>query len=348
MQLKLTSVSHYYGLGPVLVGLNLALAEREIGVLVGPNGAGKSTVLNCIAGLERIRTGTITIGGREVSSPTVHVPAEQRRIGMLFQEHALFPHLNVSANIAFGLSRGGWRSRRVSELLELCRLKDFALARPHELSGGQQQRVALARALAPEPRLLLLDEPFSSLDPVLQSDLIREVREIIRVQGSTALMVTHDQEEAFAFADRCGVIDGGSICQWDTPYNLYHRPNCAFVANFIGEGTFIPGTLGSDHDVITELGTVHSEQPLSSLLLRPGSKVKLLMRPDDLVPDAVNGLAATVTERSFRGAGIYYRLRTTAGTELCTVMPSGDNLAPGARIKVRVEVKHVVVFPSVG
>lgn len=330
-----------------MTGLNLDLAEREIGVLVGPSASGKTTVLNCIAGLEPVREGTIQIGGQVVSSTTVHVPAEQRRIGMMFQDSALFPHMDIAGNISFGLKRGRARADRVAEMLELCHLEKFGGARPHELSGGQLQRAALARALAPKPRLLLLDEPFSSADAVLRTELQQEVREIIRNEGSTALMVTHDQAEAFAFADRCGVIDSGHICQWDTAYNLYHWPNCAFVASFIGEGKLIPGTLVSERAVETELGTVDSSERLTTLLLKPGSTVKLLMRPDDIVLSSNGGVNVTVTSRSFRGADIYYILLTANGTELCAVMPSHKYLAEGDNIRVRADVKHVVVFPAV-
>ncbi len=349
MQLKFKNVAHYYGRRPVLSGLSFELEEGEIGVLVGPSGAGKSTVLNCIAGLEPIAAGEIHIGNVLASSTKVHVPTEKRKLGMMFQDSALFPHLDVSGNICFGLPGGSDRQQRLAELLGLCRLDDLAHARPHELSGGQQQRVALARAMAPRPKLLLLDEPFCNSDAALRGDLLAEVRAIIKSAGSTALMVTHDQTEAFSLADRCGVLDSGTLCQWDTAYNLYHRPNCAVVANFIGEGKLIPGKLVSDYDVQTELGTVHSDRRLATLLLEPGSSVKVLMRPDDIVlANGQGGTGATVVKRAFRGADMLYTLRTGAGTELCACLPSRYNLADGESIEVSLQVEHVVVFPAAG
>ena len=348
MQLEFSNVNHYYGRRQAIAGLSFDLQEGEIGVLIGPSAAGKSTVLNCIAGLEAIASGEICIGGELVSSARVHVPAERRRVGMMFQDSALFPHLDVAGNICFGISRRPDRSQRLAELLELCRLQDYARARPHELSGGQQQRVALARALAPRPRLLLLDEPFCSSDAALRGELLAEVREIIREAGGTALMVTHDQSEAFEFADRCGVLDSGTLCQWDTPYNLYHRPNCALVASFIGDGALIPGTLVSDHEVETELGTVRSSQRLTTLLMEAGHRVKVLMRPDDVVlANGRGGTRARVFKRAFRGADILYGLRTDAGTELYACLPSRHDLAAGAALEVNLQVEHVVVFPAV-
>ncbi len=348
MQLCLSRVSHRYGNKVTLAELSLSLEEGEIGALIGPSGAGKSTVLNCIAGLTPVSSGEISIGDRVVSSKGVHVPSEKRGVGLMFQDCSLFPHLSVAENIAFGLrGRRGKSGARVAELIETCRLQDLGDSRPHELSGGQQQRVALARALAPRPRLLLLDEPFSDSDAVLRASLIEEVAAAIRSEGATALLVTHDQSEAFAMADRCGVIDAGSICQWDTAYNVYHRPNCAFVASFIGEGVMIDGRLKSEREVVSEVGTIRSDRDLVTPLLRPGGSVKVLLRPDDVVLSANGGVAAKVTERSFRGADIFYTLETERGTRLLAVLPSRHDHAVGDEISVATEVEHVVVFPTV-
>ncbi len=350
MQLILSGVSHRYAKHLILIGLNLNLQEGEIGALIGPSGAGKSTVLNCIAGLEPVAAGEIHVGGKLMSSVNKHVPAEQRRLGMMFQDGALFPHLNVCDNIGFALREDPKRMReRVGELLEVCQLKDFADAFPYELSGGQQQRVALARALAPRPRLLLLDEPFSDSDMVLRDSLVQEVGRIIRQQGSTALLVTHDQAEAFAFADRCGVIDAGTICQWDTAYNLYHRPNCVFVATFIGESAMLEGKVISENTVATELGELSSSTKITTPLLSEGSTVKVMIRPDDVVlVTNGNGLEASVTGRSFRGADFNYTLNTPRGTKLKMVLPSRYDLPVGQKVKVATQVEHVVVFPTVG
>ena len=262
-------------------------------------GPGKARFLSCIAGLTKVSDGEISIGDRLVSSTNVHVPTEKRGVGLVFQDSALFPHLSVEENIAFGLKGNGRNNKeRVEELVELCHIQDLEKRRPHELSGGQRQRVALARALAPKPRLLLLDEPFSNSDALMRSTLISEVKSAIEKEGSTALLVTHDQEEAFAIADRCGVIDAGSICQWDTAYNVYHWPNCAFVADFIGDGVMINATLSSDNELESELGTIRSEKNLTSPLIRQGGTVKVLMRPDDVVPSANGGIMTKVVAKS--------------------------------------------------
>ena len=223
--LELEHVSHSYGSQPVLRDLSCALERGSIGCLLGPSGCGKTTVLRAIAGFEPVQQGEIRIGGAVVSSRSVHLPPERRRIGMVFQDYALFPHLTVAENVGFGLQKSvaAARRERVEELLVTVGLAGAGAKYPHELSGGQQQRVALARALAPRPDLLLLDEPFSNLDIELRERLSLEVREILKRSGISAILVTHDQHEAFAVADEIGIMHEGRIQQWDTPYNLYHR-----------------------------------------------------------------------------------------------------------------------------
>src|SRR5512139_180594 len=222
--LALDSVAQKYGGVEVLHDVTFSLTRGAIACLLGASGCGKTTVLRCIAGFERLTAGEIRLDGQVVSRPGLLLPPEQRRIGMVFQDYALFPHRTVSGNVGFGLhtiSREE-RSARVSELLDVVGLSDAGQRYPHELSGGQQQRVALARALAPRPRLLLLDEPFSNLDVELRERLSAEVRSVLKQQNATALMVTHDQHEAFNFADEIGIMHDGRIQQWDTAYDLYH------------------------------------------------------------------------------------------------------------------------------
>lgn len=238
-QLKLDQISVAYDTpeGPQIVvnELSLSLAQGQIGCLLGASGCGKTTILRAIAGFEPLRTGCICLGDRVLSSVDHQVEPEHRHVGMMFQDYALFPHLTVKKNVAFGLRRQekNQRNRRVQELLELVGLEDLAERYPHELSGGQQQRVALARALAPEPRLLLLDEPFSNLDIDTRERLAFEVRDILKETGHTAILVTHNQAEAFAIADRIGIMQRGQIVQWDTPYGLHSQPASPFVASFI-------------------------------------------------------------------------------------------------------------------
>jgi len=225
-----------HGLHVVVESLSLALAHGHIGCLLGSSGCGKTTVLRAVAGFEPLLAGSIRLDGTLLSSDATQIPPERRRVGMMFQDYALFPHLSVAENVAFGLRalKKPARQQRVMEMLDVVGLSDTASDYPHELSGGQQQRVALARALAPEPELLLLDEPFSNLDVDTRERLAFELRDILKATGHTALLVTHNQAEAFAIADRIGVMAaGGRIEQWDTPYNLHHHPANDFVADFV-------------------------------------------------------------------------------------------------------------------
>ncbi|OZI35735.1 ABC transporter [Bordetella genomosp. 1] len=229
------------GLKAVVRDLSLGLPAGHIGCLLGESGCGKTTVLRSIAGFEPVRAGHIALGGRVLSSATEQVAPERRNVGMMFQDYALFPHLTVSENVAFGLRKmeRAARTARVTEMLELVGLAHVAASYPHEISGGQQQRVALARALAPSPELLLLDEPFSNLDVDTRERLAFEVRDILKTTGHTAILVTHNQAEAFAIADRIGIMANGEIAQWDTPYNLRHTPASDFVRDFIRRETLV-------------------------------------------------------------------------------------------------------------
>lgn len=346
--LELQQLSHAYGGHPVIDGLSLELAPGTISCLLGPSGCGKTTVLRCIAGFERPDAGTIRVGEELVSAPSGHVPPERRRIGMVFQNYSLFPHLSVAANVAFGLQAlpSAERKARVHALLELVGLPSQAGRYPHELSGGQQQRVALARALGPRPRLLLLDEPFSSLDVDLRERLAAEVGAILRAEGTTAVLVTHDQHEAFAMADQVGVMHGGRIQQWDTPYNLYHRPLNRFVADFIGQGAFIPGQVLAGGAIGIELGALRNVAPGSASAWRPGEAVTVLLRPDDVVHDDASPVTAEVVAKAFRGAEFLYTLKLGSGQEVLSLVPSHHDHAPGERIGIRLDVDHVVAFPA--
>ncbi len=348
--LQLIDIDLAFGGHKVVRKLSLSLEEGSIGCLLGPSGCGKTTVLRCIAGFERVAAGEIRLGGVTVSSRDWHLPPERRRIGMVFQDYALFPHLTVADNIAFGL-RGEpppHKHARVAELLALVGLADQGAKYPHEMSGGQQQRVALARALAPRPKLLLMDEPFSNLDVELRERLSHEVRDIIKATNTTAILVTHDQHEAFAVADEIGIMHEGRIQQWDTPYDLYHRPANRFVADFIGQGVFVRGRVLNDRQVQVELGTLNSTMPLvcgeDCAGCTHGSDVDVLLRPDDIVHDDASPLKAEVAHKAFRGADILYTLRLTSGAKVLSLVPSHHNHAIGERIGIRLDVDHVVTF----
>lgn len=346
--LELQQLSHAYGGHPVVDGLSLDLAPGTIGCLLGPSGCGKTTVLRCIAGFERPDAGTIRVGEEVVSAMSTHVPPERRRIGMVFQNYSLFPHLSVAANIAFGLQAlpSAERKTRVHALLELVGLPSLADRYPHELSGGQQQRVALARALGPRPRLLLLDEPFSSLDVDLRERLAAEVGAILRAEGTTAVLVTHDQHEAFAMADQVGVMHQGRIQQWDTPYNLYHRPANRFVADFIGQGAFVPGQVLAGGAIGIELGALRNAPAGIARVWQPGDAVTVLLRPDDVVHDDASPVTAEVVAKAFRGAEFLYTLKLGSGQEVLSLVPSHHDHALGERIGIRLDVDHVVAFPA--
>jgi iron(III) transport system ATP-binding protein len=262
---------------------------------------------------------------------------------MVFQDYALFPHLNVRDNIAFGLHRlsGAARDKRAREMLEAVGLTEHEQQFPHQLSGGQQQRVALARALAPEPALVLLDEPFSSLDVELRERLGGEVRGLLKKLNATALLVTHDQQEAFAVADVVGVMREGKLEQWDSPYELYHRPATRFVADFVGQGVFVPGEVIGPATVRTEIGVMRANGHAQFNL---GQPVDLLLRPDDVIHDDASELRAEVCQRAFRGAEFLYTLRMPSGTELLSLVPSHHNHSIGELIGIRIEPDHVVAF----
>lgn len=341
--LELRGVSHTYNGHDTLSKLSFSLAKGQIGCLLGTSGCGKTTALRCIAGFERVRAGEIILNGTVVSSADVSLPAQKRHIGMVFQDYALFPHLDVARNVAFGLHKlpQAERMRRVGELLEIVGLEAQGKAYPHELSGGQQQRVALARALAPRPELLLLDEPFSNLDVALRERLGLEVRSILKQQNATAVLVTHDQHEAFAIADEIGVMNHGVIQQWDSAYQIYHEPANRFVADFIGEGVLIPGKVVSAERLEIELGLVASNMPPTCCL---GCTVDVLLRPDDVVHDDHSPLGAMVVAKAFRGADFLYTLELPSGIRILSLVPSHHNHALGEKIGIRLEIDHVIAF----
>jgi iron(III) transport system ATP-binding protein len=343
----------YHGTGPTVVdGLALALERGEIGCVVGSSGCGKTTLLRAVAGFMPIAAGTIEIGGLVVSGPNFTAAPEKRSVGLVFQDYALFPHLRVEDNVGFGLRHLGAAGRRarIDEMLDLVGLRGETTRYPHELSGGQQQRVALARALAPRPALLLMDEPFSSLDVELRARLGAEVRQILKASDTTAILVTHDQQEAFAIADRVGVMRAGRLEQWDRPYELYHRPATRYVADFIGEGVFLPATVLSPTNVEIELGALRGDVPLPCQqgcdTCGKGCHVEVLLRPDDVVHDDASGLKAEVVRKVFRGGDFVYTLRLASGREVLALVPSHHDHAVGEKIGIRLDADHVITFPS--
>ena len=340
--LTLRQVSVHYGTFCAAREVSLSLEEGQIGCLLGPSGCGKTTLLRAIAGFEPISTGDITLRGKLISSVGRTLPPEQRNVGMVFQDHALFPHLNVSRNIGFGLPRlsRGERQRRVREMLALVELENHAQSWPHELSGGQQQRVALARALAPQPDILLLDEPFSSLDSELRAQLAGEVRTLLKRNRVTAILVTHDQNEAFAMADNITLMQEGRVAQSDTPYNLYHNPVNEFVASFIGEGAILSVEVDENGELAHGLGALDRGHPH----WRPGETLRLLVRPDDVQFSEQSHLQLPVMARAFRGVQYLYELELPDGQRIPCLTPSHVDFPVGSALPVSFNLQHVVVF----
>ncbi len=346
MQLEVIQAEVAYGKVEVVKGVSFSLKPGEIGCLLGPSGCGKTTLLRAIAGFEPVQAGNITLHGQRVSAPGFQVPPESRRVGMVFQDFALFPHLTIGDNIAFGLRDlpAQERKLRVDELLQLVDMDGLRDSYPHQISGGQQQRVALIRAIAPRPDLLLLDEPFSSLDVELREQLAREVREVLKQDGITAILVTHDQMEAFAMADVIGVMNQGRLAQWDSAYNLYHEPENRFVADFIGQGVFLQGSVMGENLSQTPFGVIHGIT--HGDCCDEGQAVQILLRPDDVVHDDDSEMQAEVVAKAFRGAEYLYTLRLPTGEEILCLVQSHHNHAVGEQIGIRLDVQHLVMFPT--
>ena len=345
--LALARVSKRFGRDrpPAVDGLSFTLERGQILALLGPSGCGKTTTLRLIAGFEALDEGQVSIAGSVIASAGgTGVPPEERGVGVVFQDYALFPHLTVADNVAFGLRRRPRTERaiRVRQILDLVGLTDFAQRYPHELSGGQQQRVAAARALAPAPALILLDEPFSNLDADLRAQMRDEVEKILRATNTTAIFVTHDQEEAFTIADQVGVLNRGRLEQLGPPETIYHHPATPFVAEFVGAADFLPGLVTSG-GIVTEIGTFGNVEGRE-----PGEKVKVMIRPDDVtfVPDAAGD--AVIVRRDFRGPETLYSLALPSGHRVHSSQPSYAAFVKGTRVRPEANGLHVVSFPDGG
>lgn len=329
---------------PAVRDISFSVREGEILCLLGPSGCGKTTILRAIAGFERVQSGDILLSGRVVSSPSETVPTEHRRVGMVFQEYALFPHLPVADNIAFGLSHlpRAERRRLVDEMLCLTGLEGLERRYPHELSGGQQQRVALSRALVQNPVLLLLDEPFSNLDPDMAGRMRQEVHALLRRMKTTSIMVTHDHDEAFAMADRIAVLNQGVLEQMDSPELIYHLPATRFVADFVGQADFIAGRIQQGL-VHTELGTFPN-----TINGAEGDHVTVMIRPDDvhLVPH--KPAEPKIVARQFRGSENLYRVRLPSGQIVHSSESSTSVYQEGTAVELRVSATHTVLFQAEG
>lgn len=344
--LEVNNLSCGYGGDSVVKDVNFALSHGDIGCLLGPSGCGKSTILRALAGFLPLNAGEIQLQSQAISLPGRTLAPEKRGIGMVFQDYALFPHLSIADNVGFGLNamKKAERRQKVMELLNLVHLQDLADNYPHELSGGQQQRVALARAMAPEPTLILLDEPFSNLDTDLRRRLSLDVRDILKTLGISAILVTHDQQEAFAMCDQVAVLKDGSLQQWDVPYNLYHEPANRFVASFVGQGGFVHGTALGPDAIDSDLGVLHGNRAYK---WQPGTLLDVLIRPDDIVYDPDSDLKPKVVEKTFAGTSTLYRFRCSEDTEFEALFRSHLDFNMGEHVPVRVEADHLIAFERI-
>ena len=331
---------HYQANQPAVQNISITAQEGEIICLLGPSGCGKTTTLRAIAGFEKVTTGDVFLNGQLVSSANTHIPTERRRVGMVFQDYALFPHLRVEENVSFGLQALSRTSRheRTATMLELVGLTGFEQRYPHELSGGQQQRVALARALAPNPVILLMDEPFSNLDPDMTIKMRNELYRLLRQTNTTAVLVTHDHQEAFAMADRVAVLQDGILVQYDTPETIYHRPTCQFVAEFVGKADFIPGVI--QHGTIeTEIGAFPNQGRYQG-----NSKVMVMVRPDDIKMSQSTSNHAKIISRQFRGSQHLYAIELPTGHIVHSVEPSDHSYEVNTHVSLEIIATHTVLF----
>lgn len=340
--LSISQLTSQYEQQTVLKSLSLSVDVGEIICLLGASGCGKTTLLKAIAGLLPISTGSIYLNGKKLDDGAYSVVPEKRNIGMIFQDYALFPHLSVAQNIEFGLRdlSPTEKRERVEEMLSLVRLQGYGDRYPHQLSGGQQQRIAIARSLAYRPDLLLLDEPFSNIDTQVRHQLIREIREIFKRHSVTAIFVTHNSEEAFAFADKMAVMNQGVIEQFGSASELYHQPSSLFVADFLGGGSYLPAIKIAGNNYQTSLGRVEARSPFE---LDIDQECLLLLRPQDVTLQANIDSKTQIIEHHFMGDHYRYIIDIDGHSIVAT---ASQRLSVGDRVEVSIAPQGLTVFPN--
>ena len=337
-----------YGHKEIIKGISFSLEQGDIGCLLGPSGGGKTTLLRAIAGLQPPVAGSITLDGDILDDKNHCMRPESRQVGLVFQKQSLFPHMNVADNITFGLHKEprDEANKKLTEMLQLMDLEGLGKRFPHQLSGGEQQRVTLARALVMRPRLLLLDEPLANLDTPIRRRLATFMRESLEKWGVCALLVTHDEEEAFIMAQQIGVLNEGKIEQWGTPYDLYHEPCNRYVAKFIGRGTLLRGTMLDNHRVQTSLGVLSSQK---TMLPPPGTPVDVLMRPDDIISHdeaSEASILATVRRRIFFGSHSLYYLELKTGEHIEALFTYHHDYPVNSTVNICVQARHLIVYDA--
>ena len=342
MKLEIEDVSLSIEGNLILDNLSLNIDEYEIISLIGPSASGKSSLLRIIAGFENISSGKVKLNGLIVDDRSTIVQPQNRNIGIIFQDLALFPHLSCKDNIIFGITNYSEDHKR-QRLDRLCNLLDITSIKdkfPHEISGGQQQRIAIARALAPGPEILLLDEPFSALDEELKETLIHDVKNLLKEEKITTIVITHNIKEAFQLSDKIAFLDNKKIMQFDTAYNLYHKPYTKEIANFCGIGSFIKGTVIDSNHVSTILGDLFGD----TSKYKVGSNVSVMIRPDDIIHDDNSSQSAKVLEKIFFGSDFLYKLELSEGEKIFCYTPSHHNHAINEVIGIKPVIDHLILF----
>ncbi len=328
----------------VLTNINFHIDDSEIGCILGPSGCGKTSLLRAIAGFESISSGSILKDGVCITNSVENTPVANRNMGMVFQDYALFPNMDVKSNIAFGLKNSTEleKDNRVNYLLDLVNLVDCKNKYPHELSGGEQQRIALVRALAPSPDIILMDEPFSNIDQDIKEELVSDVRLLLKELAITSIIVTHDQNEAFNLADKVAIMNNGTIQQVGIPYDIYHKPVNKFVANFIGLGTFLPLKKNNKGDFEIPLGPLDNNRIKNELT--KFDNLEMLIRPDDIIHNDLSIKKAKILEKQFRGAEFLYKLLYNNEHQILCYAPSHHNHEIGELIGIELDIQHYVIF----
>ena len=342
MKLEIEDVSLSIEGNLILDNLSLNIDEHEIISLIGPSASGKSSLLRIIAGFENVDSGKVKLSGLVVDDRSTIVQPQNRNIGIIFQDLALFPHLSCKDNIIFGITNYSENHKR-QRLDRLCNLLDITSIKdkfPHEISGGQQQRIAIARALAPGPEILLLDEPFSALDEELKETLIHDVKNLLKEEKITTIVITHNIKEAFQLSDKIAFLDNKKIIQFDTAYNLYHKPYTKEIANFCGIGSFIKGTVIDNNHVSTILGDLFGD----TSKYKVGSNVSVMIRPDDIIHDDNSSQSAKVLEKIFFGSDFLYKLEISEGEKIFCYTPSHHNHAINEVIGIKPVIDHLILF----